>query len=484
MRKPSDIFRIQGGKDRKLRDMKKMAGTDNRDIFENYPVPRAVREMALPTIFSQIIVLIYNMADTFYLGQTSDPLMVAGAALILPIFNFTLSFAALAGMGGGSLISRLLGEHRPDEARRVSAFSFYLAICVAALFSGILLLFMHPVLQLLGASENTMVYARQYATLVVAAGGIPTVLSNVMAYQLRSVGESRKAGFGITMGGVLNIILDPLFMFVFLPRGSEVIGVGIATLLSNCIACIYFFCMIFRVRAQAPLSFRIWDGLPSRKSILSIFSVGIPSAIATLLFDIDYIIIDKLMAGYGDVALAAIGIVLKVERLPLNVGIGICQGMLPLVAYNYSSGNHERLRSVIRFSLKLGLIIAAVSVILYEIFAGSVMQVFINDPQTIAFGTDFLRIRCLATPLMFMSFFTVYVFQGFGKGHYALFLGIVRWCAFNIPMLFLLNGILGMYGIVWAQVTADILTVTVSFLVYRRYTAGLWQKSAQRNGQL
>ena len=128
--------------------------------------------------------------------------------------------------------------------------------------------------------------------------------------------------------------LDPLFMFVLLPRGSEVLGVGIATLISNCIACGYFFCVIYRIRGQSVVSFSVRNGLPDRRSIGSIFNVGIPSAVATLLFDIDYVVIDKLMASYGDIAIAAIGIVLKAERLPLNVGIGICQGMMPLVAYN------------------------------------------------------------------------------------------------------------------------------------------------------
>ncbi|MCH5342930.1 MAG: cation transporter, partial [Acetatifactor sp.] len=279
----------------------------------------------------------------------------------------------------------------------------------------------------------------------------------------------KEAGFGITMGGIINMVLDPLFMFVLLPRGSEVLGVGIATLISNCIACSYFLCVIYRIRGQSAIGFNIRHGLPDRRSIGSIFNVGIPSAIATLLFDIDYVVIDKLMASYGDIALAAVGIVLKAERLPLNVGIGICQGMMPLVAYNYSAKNHERMQNIIKFSIKLGIFVSMISIALYEIFAGNIMRIFIPDLQTVQLGTDFLRIRCLATPLMFMSFFTVYVFQGFGEGNKSLFLGVMRWAVFNIPMLFFLNHMIGMYGIVWSQVCADILTVLLSFYVYRRY---------------
>ena len=447
-----------------------MAKVNSKEIFETLPVPKAVKAMALPTIFSQIIVLIYNMADTFYLGRTNNPYMVAGASLILPVFNICLSLAGLTGIGGGALISRLLGEGREDEAKKVSAFSFYLSIVVTAVFSIAMLTFMKPILELLGASDNTFYYARQYAFCVIVLGGIPTVLSNVMSNLLRSIGVSKEAGLGITMGGIINIVLDPLFMFVILPKGNETLGVGIATLISNCIACSYFFWVTYRIRKQSVISFGIKYGLPDRKSIGSIFNVGIPSAITTLLFDIDYVIIDKLMASYGDIALAAVGIVLKAERLPLNVGIGICQGMMPIVAYNYSAKKYERMNHTIKFSIIVGIIVSIISIALYEVFAGSIIRVFIPEPQTVLLGTEFLRIRCLATPLMFMSFFTVYVFQGFGEGNKSLFLGVMRWAAFNIPMLFILNHIIGMYGIVWSQVCADILTVMLSFYVYHRYT--------------
>lgn len=438
----------------------------NKAIFESMPVPEAVRTMALPTIISQLIVLVYNMADTFYLGRTNNPFMVAGVSLILPVFNICLSLAGLAGIGGGALISRLLGAGDAKEAEKVSAFSISLAVVTTAVFSVGMLLFMNPILRLLGASGNTLTYAAQYSFCVIVLGGIPTVLSNVMANLLRSVGESGKAGFGIAMGGVLNILLDPLFMFVLFPRGYEVLGVGVATLISNCCACAFFTVTILREQADTVLRFRLSNGLPRTENVRSVFTVGIPSSIATLLFDIDYIVIDKLMSGYGDIALAAVGIVLKVERLPLNVGIGICQGMMPLVAYNYSSGDRKRMFRIIRFSLITGLIVGALSVAMYEVFAGGIIRLFIADPETVRLGTDFLRIRCLATPLMFMSFFTVYTFQGFGRGERSLFLGIMRWAVFNIPMLFILNYFIGMYGIVWSQVTADILTVALSAFVY------------------
>lgn len=443
--------------------------TSQEDIFRSLPVPTALRKMIVPAISSQLIVLIYNMADTFFVGQTNNPYMVAGTSLILPVFNITLCLAGLAGIGGGSLISRLLGQGQEEEARRVSAFSLYLGLAFAALFAAGIAIFMEPILNLLGAGENTYAYARQYALCVIVTGGIPTVLSNVLANLIRSIGRSKEASAGIILGGLLNIALDPLFMFVILPDGYQVLGAGLATCISNCTAFLFFVAVLLRMGKKSVVTFSPKGGLPRGGSVLAVFGVGIPSAITSFLFDLDYVVIDKLMVSYGDLALAAVGIVLKVERFPLNVGIGICQGMMPLVAYNYSAGNKQRMEDTIRLARRLGLVIAVTSIVLYELFAVQFSHLFIEDVQTVELASQFLRIRVLATPLMFMSFFTVYLFQAFGKGQIALFLGVTRWLVFNIPMLFLLNTMFGMFGIVWSQATADILTVALSLYVYRKY---------------
>ena len=187
------------------------------------------------------------------------------------------------------------------------------------------------------------------------------------------------------------------------------------------------------------------------------------------LFDMDFVIIDRLMSGYGTAALAAVGIVLKAERLPLNIGGGICQGMVPIISYNHAAGNKERSFALRRAFLLSGICCAVVSIVLYEIFAPQILRFFIADAETVALGTGFLRRRALATILMFISFFHVYLFNAYGKGGTAFFLGATRWLGFNIPMLFVMNRLMGMYGIVWAQLIADTLTVILSLCVHRRF---------------
>ena len=443
--------------------------TNNRAIFETWPVPKALTELALPMIFGQLIILIYSLADTFYIGRTNNPLMVAGVSLLLPVFNISISFANLFGIGGGTLISRLMGAGRDDEAKKVSAFCFYMTIIAAGLFSLIIFIFMEQALRLFGASDDTFIYAEQYTYCVIVIGAVPTILAMTLSNFLRSTGYSKQAGFGVSMGGIINIFLDPLFMFVLMPKGYEVLGAGIATMLSNVIICSYFLITIYKLRGSSILSLSIKNIRPPRKNIYSIFAVGVPAAIAVFLFDLTYIIIDRLAAGHGDIPLAAVGIVLKAERLPLNIGIGLCQGMMPLAAYNYSSGNFNRMREVVNYSRKVGLIFGFASVVLYEIFAPFIMRIFIADVQTIELGTHFLRARTLATPFMFICFHLVNFFQAVGHGDKALNLGAARWVIFNIPLLFIMNYIFGMYGIVWTQVLADILMSIVSIIVYKKF---------------
>ena len=442
---------------------------DNREIFESWPVPKALTELALPMIFGQLIILIYNLADTFFIGRTNNPLMVAGVSLLLPVFNISITFANLFGIGGGTLISRLMGAGRDNEAKTVSAFCFYMTILSALTFALSMFAFLEPVLRLLGASDDTLPFAKQYTFCVIVLGAVPTILTMTLSNLLRSTGYAKQAGFGVSMGGMINIALDPLFMFVLLPRGYEVLGAGIATMLSNVISCSYFLIMIYRLRDKGILSLSIRNVKPSRRNAYSIFAVGVPAAIAVTLFDITYIVIDKLASGYGDIPLAAVGIVLKAERLPLNVGIGLCQGMMPLAAYNYSAGNFKRMREVVNYSRLVGLVIGFAAVAMYELFAPSIMRIFIEDAQTVELGTHFLRARVLATPFMFMCFHLVNFFQAVGHGGKALALGSSRWVVFNIPLLFVMNWIFGMYGIVWTQVVADIMMTVVSAVVYLRF---------------
>lgn len=450
-----------------------MRSADKTQIFEKMPVPKALATMAIPTVVSQIITLIYNIADTWFIGQTDNPYMVAASSLVLTIFLMTTALANLFGVGGGTLAVRLLGSHEEEEASKVVSFSLVLAAAASLTFSLLSLIFMNPLLRLLGASDNTIGYARQYLLFVVVLGGVPTVLSATMSSMLRNVGFSREAAFGLGLGGVLNVALDPLFMFVLLPDGYEVMGAAIATMLSNCAALTYFIFTYRRVQETSILSLPRRIEKIQRQSVKSLFSVGVPAAMSVLLFDISNMILNRLVSSHGDFQLAAMGIVLKVERVPLSIGIGICLGMVPLVAYNYASGNLTRMRRFFSAARIAGLVIAAVSVVLYSIGTPWLIRAFIKEPVTIKYGVAFLKARCIAAPVMFLSFHMVHFMQAINKGKISLCLAIIRQLCLNIPILLLLNHLFGMDGIVWTQLTADTLNAVCSYIIYFRVLKSL-----------
>ena len=268
--------------------MAKHNNTVSKDeLFSKAPVLQALAAMAVPTIISQLINLIYNMVDAFFIGRTGNSYMMAATTITLTMVMLNVAFSNLFGVGGGSLVARLMGRKEHGSARKVSAFSAYGAMLLAITYSILVGLFLNPVLRLLGASDATIGFARQYALIVIVLGSLPSILSLTLAHLLRNAGHSVKASMGLSMGGVLNMVLDPLFMFVILPRGQEVVGAAIATTLSNVIACVYLLRAYVKASADAPLSLIPNDALSLPKHFIrDIFSVGIPSAMLTGLFDL------------------------------------------------------------------------------------------------------------------------------------------------------------------------------------------------------
>lgn len=434
--------------------------TGKQALFASVPVPKALMTMAIPTIISQVINLLYNMVDTFYIGRTGNSYMMAATTVTLTLVMLNVALSGLFGIGGGSTVARLMGAQRPDKARQVSAFCLYGSAAVALVISLLLGAFLNPVLSFLGASSATLSYARSYALIVMVIGGMPSLVSLTLAHLLRNAGYSREASLGLSGGGILNLILDPLFMFVLLPRGQEVTGAALATTISNTCACLYLL-WVFRRRAGegAPLSLSLRTARSIRASLVrDVLNVGVPSAVLTGLFDVANICLNILAAAHSDLVLAGIGIVLKVERLPNAVNLGICQGMLPIVAFNYASGNHVRMRETIRTARLAGLAISATCILLFEAFAPAVCRVFLSTTagnaetalRTVAYATLFLRIRALASPMQFLNYNTSYCMQAMGMGKATMLHAIVREMVFYIPFMIVFDRIFGEIGLVAA----------------------------------
>jgi len=441
--------------------------SDKTALFETMPVGKALLTMAVPTVISQLINLVYNLADTFFIGMTNDPYKVAAASVVSILFFILTSLSNLFGVGGGSLMSRLLGEKRHEEAKHVGVFSFYGALSLAIVYSLICLLFTEPLARLLGASDNTIGYAVSYLRWVVVIGGIPSTIAMTMSFLLRSAGYAKESGFGLTLGGIANIFLDPLFMFVLLPAGNEVTGAAIATMLSNVLTLLYFLFIYFRLRGKTILSVSPKYIHVEGKLVKEVFSIGLPSALTGMLANLFNIIRNNLTSGYGDIELAAYGIVHKADMLPLNIGMGLCQGMMPLVAYNYAAKNYPRMKRFTNTAQLYGMAIAGICIVVFELFAPQIIWLFIKDAATIDYGKDFLRIASLATPFIIANFQKIYCLQAMGKGKESLLLGVCRQGLFAIPIVFVMNHFWGLYGIVSAQLISDGITFILSTLIYR-----------------
>ena len=438
----------------------------NRDLFEKTSVPKALATLAVPTIISQLITMVYNLADTFFIGSTNDPLKVAASSVAFVLIFALNCLANLFGVGGGSLISRLLGEKKDDEAKKVASFSFWGTVALAAVYSVMCFIFMDPILRFLGASDATIGFATSYAVWVVVIGGVPTTVAVCMSHLLRSEGFARQSSIGLGMGGILNIILDPIFMFVILEPGNEVMGAAIATFLSNICVLVYFIYVFIRLRKKTVLNISLSNVIPKSKYIIEVFAVGFPSALGSFLACLASIMINNLVSGHGDIPVAAVGIAKKIDMLPMNVGMGLCQGMMPLVAYNYAAKNYKRMKQFSDCARYVGIAFALICILFFEIFADGIVRIFIEDTETVTLGTNFLRIMCLAVPFMIINFQMSFTFQAMGKGKQSLILSACRQGIVNIPLMFLMNYLFGLYGIIWTQLVSDALTVVISFVVY------------------
>ena len=446
------------------------------ELFETVPVPRALAAMGIPTIISQLINLIYNMVDTFFIGRTGNSFMVAATTITLTLTMMNVAFSNLFGVGGGSLIARLMGQKREDEARKVSAYSCRGAVLLGLGYSLTVGLFMEPILDFLGASEATLGFARQYATWVIVIGSAPTILSLTLAHLLRNTGHSSQASFGLSMGGVVNMLLDPLFMFVILPRGQEVTGAALATLISNLLACGYLIFALRKASAKAPLTLTPKEAAGLDRALVKrLYQVGVPSALLTGLFDLASICVNKLASAHDDLTLAAFGIVMKVERIPNAINIGLCQGMMPIVAYNFASGNRERMRETFRKARLYGLIVSGICILLLELFARPVTNFFLstsaNDVEnalvTVGLAAACLRIRCLAAPVQMLNYHTSFTLQAIGRGGATLLHASIRELGIYIPLMLLLARLFGQNGLAAALPLGEGLAAVVALFLLR-----------------
>ena len=441
-------------------------------LFEEMPIPRAVAKLAVPTILSSLVTVLYNLADTYFVGMLNNSVQNAAVTLAAPLILAFNAVNNLFGVGSSSMMSRALGSRDYETVHRSSAFGFYCSIFCGLLFSLLYVIFQPFVLTILGADTTTAEATAGYLRWTVACGAAPTILNVVMAYLVRAEGAALHASIGTMSGCILNIILDPIFILPWgLNMGAE--GAGLATFLSNCVACGYFFVLLYVKRENTHVCIKPSMFCLKRKIVLGVCGVGIPASIQNLLNVTGMTVLNNFTSSYGSDAVAAMGITQKINMVPMQIAMGLSQGIMPLISYNYASGNTPRMKKTLTFATKIAISSLVAVAAGYFVGAGFLVRLFMQNPEIVAYGTRFLRGFCLGLPFLCMDFLAVGVFQAVGLGKNAFVFAILRKVVLEIPALIILNALFPLYGLAYAQFAAEIILAAAAVVVLIRMFAKL-----------
>ncbi len=430
------------------------------DAFNNMPVPQAVMKNVIPAMVAMLMVLIYNLADTFFIGQTHNAYQIAAVSLATPVFLMFMAVGTIFGIGGTSVISRAVGEGKAEYAKKVCAFCMWACILVGIVMSVLLLIGMDSILLLIGASEDTWEYAGSYLT-IVSCSGVFVLISNCYSNILRAEGQATRAMVGQVIGNLLNVILDPIMILGF---DWNITGAAIATVIGNITAATYY--IAYFLRGKSSLSIRIRDFSVKNKICSNVLAIGIPASLASVLMSISQMIMNGLMAGYGDMAIAGIGVAMKVTMITGMVAMGIGQGIQPLLGYCVGAKTWERYRKIMRFSMWFAFLLSLAMTVFCYIFTNQIVSVFLTEESAFDYAVQFARILLSTSPLFGVFYVLTNALQAMGAAVSSLIINLSRQGLIYIPSLFILKAVLNATGLVWAQPVADILSIGLAAGLY------------------
>lgn len=436
---------------------------DKSYIFTEMPIGKAVLSLAVPSVISQLIVVLYNMADTWYIGRIGDPYQVAAVTVAYPVFMLLNAIANLFAIGGGSLVSRIIGKGEKEEAKQYISYTIWASLAFSLVFS-VIVLFLNQRPELLGADAVTAGYAADYLFWAVCIGSPFTILNLVLAGLLRSQGFAKVSSVGMTLGGVLNVVLDPVFIFLF---GLEISGAAIATALSNLCSLVFLVLFVLRHKSELVVDISFRPAYIPLSSSKAVYSIGIPAALQIIMASVSNSFLIRLMSAYPVTAISGLGIMQKVEIIPFQIVMGISEGVLPLIAFNYASGNNKRRSDAVRYALFSGLLLSLLFFTICESFAPFLIGLFIPDSESIFYGSSFLRLRVLALPFITTEFMLIAVFQASGKAHQALILSLFRKGVIDLPLMLLMNHLWPMYGLMLVQPVMELSGALIATAMYR-----------------
>jgi putative MATE family efflux protein len=431
-------------------------------ILSTAPVNKAILVMSLPVIMGMMVQVLYNLVDTYFIGQLNDANQLAAANISLPVFMLMMAIAGLVGAGGSSYISRSLGSKDVVLASRTLAIS----VVICAIISLVVMLggiaFLSTLVEALGASEATSGFAKDYV-LILLFGSLPIMVNFAVGQLLRAEGDAMGSMLGMLVGTVTNIVLDPIFIFVL---GMGVRGAAIATVLGNTLALVFY---VYRyVSGKTLLSIRLSQFGFDKVIWTEIFTIGAPSSLSQFLMSVAMAAGNNVAAGYSDIVVAGLGVAARVMTIGTFIFIGFAAGCQPLVGYNYGARNPKRVLAIVKSAVVMTFGIGVVLTVVFGLFAPDIIGFFIEKTEVVEIGSTILRALMFSLPFVGGQLLFATSLQAMGKALPALFLSVARQGLLYLPLLFLLNRTFGFNGFVYAQPVTDAVMLVVATCVVAR----------------
>ena len=429
-------------------------------ILKSMPIKKAIWKLSLPMVLSMLIQSVYSMTDMFFIGKLDNPHKVAAIALCIPVIFLIQAISSIFSTGGASLISRLLGEDDLGGASRAGAISFWTAFVVVVVAAIAGYIYMEPLIRLAGASEDTLVYCLRYLKIMFIAApfmGMQFTMNGL----LRAEGATKQAMIGTVLGSVINIILDPIFIFVF---KMDVQGAAVSSLVGNLIGfsyLIHFYTGKTKIISISPKNV-VFEG----KYYLEVLKIGVPASLGMILMSFAAALANVYAAGFSDLVVAANGIAFRAIEFPFMFILAVSQGCQPIIGFNYGANNFKRMMDVISIAIKTNLAVSIGLCGVFFAFANHVLMLFITDSEVIKIGTAMLRRAVLALPFTALEMVIVVVFQSLGKGIQSLILSIGRQGLFYLPALIVFSNLWGVNGFMWAMPISDVSTGLLAVVLY------------------
>ena len=431
---------------------------------------KAVIKMSVPLIFGMFIMVLYNLVDTYFIGLTGDDYQMAAVNLAYPVMMVTVAISNMIGTGASSFIARCLGAEEKEKAEHTLTSAFTLTLINSILVTGAGLAFLPALIRLLGAKENTFLYTQQYVQIILL-GSFFTMGSYTIGALLRSEGSVRYSMTGMIAGTIINIVLDPLFIFTL---NMQIRGAALATILSNAVS--FGISALYYLRKKTILYPSMRQIKPTAEILREIYWVGVPASLETLLTSAAYTVNNNLAVSYSELTVTAMGIAQKVLSLGNYVYQGFASGTQPIMGYNYGAGNTERMQKVLKAGVATVTATEIILMLFYYVFASPLIDIFTDSEEVIKTGTHILHRLMWILPFVGTVSMCRMSFQAMGKPIYAFCITLVRQLILYIPLLLVLNQHFGFHGMLWAQPVTEAIMMAVSFILLTQFIKRISKK--------